>query len=181
MRERMDVTSGVLIWVIQDVLYQDHAGLIRQMTWKARSFRLPFCFSVCADLRLRDTYSNINLFPDWCRTHAHYAQLTRLFVDVRSRTIPQFTALVKFALIILITRLHQFASSLLYNATAGGALWWLRKSHIVNYAKHQHSPFASRRHDFRQAAARRFKLHSPLSFGDVSWKFVQPFPRTVVS
>jgi len=57
-------------------------------------------------------------------------------------------------------------------------------SHIVNYAKHQHSPFARRRHDFRQAAARRFKLHFPhLSFGElkVSWKSIQPFLRTVVS
>jgi len=80
-----------------------------------------------------------------------------------------------------ITRLHQFARSLLHNATAGGALWWLRKSHIVNYANHQHSPFAKRRHDFRQAAARLFKLHSPYLLVKVSWKSVQPFPRTVVS
>jgi len=28
-------------------------------------------------------------------------------------------------------------------------------------ANHQHSPLAKRRHDFRQAAARRFKLHFP--------------------
>jgi len=66
------------------------------------------------------------------------------------------------------TRLHQFARSLLYNATASGTLWWFRKSHSINYANHQHLPFARRRHDFRQAAARRFKLHfSPI----VWWKF----------
>ena len=75
------------------------------------------------------------------------------------------------------TRLHQFARSLLYNATAGGALWWLRKSHIVNYAKHQHSPFARRRHDFRQAAARRFKLHFPLSFGESFMKIRSAVPE----
>ena len=88
------------------------------------------------------------------------------------------------------TRLHQFARSLLYNATAGGALWWfrkshsvkcgalwwLRKSHIVSYAMHQHSPFARRRHDFRQAAARRFKLHFPPILW---WKFHEnPFSRS---
>jgi len=74
------------------------------------------------------------------------------------------------------TRLHQFARSLLYNATAGGALWWLRKTRIVNYAKHRQSPFARRRHDFRQAAARRFKLHFPHI---VWWKFHEnPFSRS---
>jgi len=60
------------------------------------------------------------------------------------------------------TRLHPFARSRLYNATAmRSALWWVRQSHsvnyvapsgdcervIVNYANHQHSPFARRRHD----------------------------------
>jgi len=81
------------------------------------------------------------------------------------------------------TRLHPFARSWLYNATAvRGALWWLRKCHIVNYANHQHSPFARRWHDFRQAAARCFKLHFPrYRLVKVSWKSVQPFPRTVVS
>ena len=58
-----------------------------------------------------------------------------------SKPVNQYTDIIK-------TRLHQFARSLLYNATAGGALWWFRKSHIVNYAKHEHSPFARRRHDF---------------------------------
>ena len=76
-----------------------------------------------------------------------------------------------------VTRLPQFARSLLYNATAGGALWWLRKSHIVNYAKHQHSPFARRRHDFRQAVVRRFKLHSPLSFGESFMKIRSAVPE----
>jgi len=78
--------------------------------------------------------------------------------------------------IVKVARLHQFARSLLYNATAGGALWWFRKSHIVSYAKHQHSPFARRRNDFRQAAARRFKLHFPPI---VWWKFHEnPFSRS---
>ena len=53
------------------------------------------------------------------------------------------------------TRLNPFARSWFYNATAvRGALWWLRQSHSVNYANHQHSPFdrrwltfARRRHD----------------------------------
>ena len=46
------------------------------------------------------------------------------------------------------TRLNPFARSWFYNATAvRGALWWLRKSHSVNYANHQRSPFARRRHD----------------------------------
>ena len=31
------------------------------------------------------------------------------------------------------TRLHQFARSLLYNATAGGACGWFRKNHSINY------------------------------------------------
>jgi len=39
------------------------------------------------------------------------------------------------------TRLNTFAHSWFYNATAvRGALWWLRQSHSVNYANHQHSP-----------------------------------------
>jgi len=39
------------------------------------------------------------------------------------------------------TRLNPFASSWFFNATAvRGALWWLRQSHSVNYANHQHSP-----------------------------------------
>jgi len=47
-----------------------------------------------------------------------------------------------------LTRLNPFARSWFYNATAvRGALWWLRQSHSVNYANHQHSPFARRRHD----------------------------------
>jgi len=77
------------------------------------------------------------------------------------------------------TRLHPFARSWLYNVTAvRGALWWFRQSHSVNYANHQRSPFARRRHDFRQAAARRFKLHFPrYRLTKVSWKSVQPFPR----
>jgi len=84
---------------------------------------------------------------------------------------------------LVATRLNPFASSWFYNATAvRGVLWWLRQSHSVNYANHQHSPFARRRHDFRQAAARRFKLHfSRYRLVKVSWKSVQPFPRTVVS
>jgi len=46
------------------------------------------------------------------------------------------------------TRLNPFARSWFYNATAvRGALWWFRQSHSVNYANHQHSPFARRRHD----------------------------------
>ena len=84
--------------------------------------------------------------------------------------------ILRWRMIRFLTRLHKFARSLLYNATAGGALWWLRKTHIVNYAKHQHSPFARRRHDFRQAAARRFKLHFPPI---VWWKFREnPFSRS---
>jgi len=101
------------------------------------------------------------------------------------------------------TRLHPFARSRLYNATAvRSALWRVRQSHSVNYVamlqttgtlviakesyrklrNHQHSPFARRQHDFRQAAARRFKLHFPrYRLVKVSWKSVQPFPRTVVS
>jgi len=97
------------------------------------------------------------------------------------------------------TRLSPFASSWFYNATADwwlrqshninyanhqhsrGALWWLRQSHSVNYANHQHSPFARRRHDICQAAARRWKLHFPrYRLVKVSWKSVQTFPRTVV-
>ena len=63
-----------------------------------------------------------------------------------------------------------------------GALWGLRQSHSVNYANHQHSPFARQRHDFRQVASRRFKLHFPrYRLVKVSWESVQPFPRTVVS
>jgi len=46
------------------------------------------------------------------------------------------------------TRLNPFARSWFYNATAvRGTLWWLCQSHSVNYANHQHSPFARRRHD----------------------------------
>jgi len=64
-----------------------------------------------------------------------------------------------------LTRLHQFARSLLYNATAGGALWWLRKSHIVNYAKHQHSP----------GGGMTFQTAFPI----VWWKFHEnPFSRS---
>jgi len=55
----------------------------------------------------------------------------------------------------------------------------LRKSHIVNYASHQHSPFARRQHDFRQAAARRFKLHFPLSFGKSFMKIRSAVPENV--
>ena len=82
-----------------------------------------------------------------------------------------------------LTRLNPFARLWFYNATAvRGALWWLRESHSVNYANHQHSPFARPRHDFRQAAARRCKLHFPRHrLVKVSWKSVQTFPRTVVS
>ena len=92
-----------------------------------------------------------------------------------------------------LTRLHPFARSWFYNATAvRGALWWFRQSHSVtltgvchiqqqshsvNYAN-QHSPFARRRHDFRQAAARRFKLHSPpLSFGKSFMKIRSAVPE----
>ena len=69
------------------------------------------------------------------------------------------------------TRLHQFARSLLYNATAGGALWWLRKSHIVNYANHQHSPFARRRHDVSNY------IPPPLSFGESFMKIRSAVPE----
>jgi len=42
------------------------------------------------------------------------------------------------------TRLNPFARLWFYNATAvRGALWWLRQSHSVNYANHQHSPGAT--------------------------------------
>ena len=51
-----------------------------------------------------------------------------------------------------------------------------QQSHSVNYAN-QHSPFARRRHDFRQAAARRFKLHSPLSFGKSFMKIRSAVPE----
>jgi len=90
------------------------------------------------------------------------------------------------------TRLHPFARSWLYNATAmRGALWWFRQSysvtligachiqqqsHSVNYAN-QHSPFARRRHDFRQVAARHFKLHPPLSFGKSFMKIRSAVPE----
>ena len=68
------------------------------------------------------------------------------------------------------------------NSFARSWFWWLRQSHSVNYANHQHSPFARRRHDIRQAATRRCKLHfSRYRLVKVSWKSVQPFPRTVVS
>ena len=78
-------------------------------------------------------------------------------------------------------RLNPFTSSCICKRNRRGALWWFRQSHSVNYANHQHSPFARRRHDFRQAAARRFKLHFPrYRLVKVSWKSVQPFPRTVV-
>jgi len=71
-----------------------------------------------------------------------------------------------------ITRLDPFTHSWFYNATAvRGALWWLHQSHSIYYANHQHSPFA-----------RRCKLHFPsYRLIKVSWKSVQPFPRTVVS
>jgi len=70
------------------------------------------------------------------------------------------------------TRLNPFARSWFYNATAvRGALWWLRQSHSVNYAII----------NIRQAAARRWKLHFlRYRLDKVSWKSVQPFPRTVV-
>jgi len=42
---------------------------------------------------------------------------------------------------------------------------------------HQHLPFARRRHDFRQAAARRVKLHSPLSFGKSFMKIRSAVPE----
>ena len=69
------------------------------------------------------------------------------------------------------TRLHQFARSLLYNATA----WWLRKSHIVNCANHQHSPgggttFAKRRHDVSNYIP-------PLSFGKSFMKIRSAVPE----
>ena len=66
------------------------------------------------------------------------------------------------------TRLHPFACSWLYNATAvRGALWWFRKSHSVNYANHQHSPFARRRHD----------VSNPLSFGKSFMKIRSAVPE----
>ena len=73
------------------------------------------------------------------------------------------------------TRLNPFARSLLYKATAmhgasgdcARVIAKLRKS----------STFT-----IRQAAARRCKLHFPRHLLiKVSWKSVQPFPRTVVS
>jgi len=42
---------------------------------------------------------------------------------------------------------------------------------------HQHSPFARQRHDFRQAAERRFKLHFPLSFGESFMKIRSAVPE----
>ena len=74
------------------------------------------------------------------------------------------------------TRLNPFARSWFYNATAApGALWWLRQSHSVNYANHQHSQYARRRHDFRQAAAR---VSNYISAPIVWWKFHEnPFSR----
>ena len=67
------------------------------------------------------------------------------------------------------TRLNPFAGSRFYNATAvRGALWWLRKSHRK---LRKSSTFARRRHDFCQAAARRFKLHFPrYRLVKVSWQ-----------
>ena len=74
------------------------------------------------------------------------------------------------------TKFNPFARSWFYNATAvRGALWWLRQSYSVNYANHQHSPFARRRHDVAKTPFPRYHLVK------VSWKSVQPFPRTVVS
>jgi len=73
------------------------------------------------------------------------------------------------------TRLNPFARSWFYNATAvRGALRWLRQSHNVNYANHQHSPgggttFARRRHD----------VANSIFPGIVWWKFHQnPFSRS---
>jgi len=75
-----------------------------------------------------------------------------------------------------ITRLHPFACSWLYNATAvRGALWWLRKSRIVNYAII----------NIRQAAARlspsggtTFQTtFSPVSFGKSFMKIRSAVPE----
>jgi len=65
------------------------------------------------------------------------------------------------------------------------ALRWVcriqQQNHSVNYANH-HSPFARRRHDFRQAVARRFKLHSPpLLFGKSFMKIRSAVPENLVS
>jgi len=85
-----------------------------------------------------------------------------------------------------ITRLNPFARSWFYNATAvRGTLWWLRQSHSVNsvsgdchiqqqshsvnYANHQHSPFARRRHDVANYIF-------PVSFGKSFMKI--PFSRS---
>ena len=94
------------------------------------------------------------------------------------------------------TRLNPFARSWFYNATAvRGALWWFHQSHSVNEAH---------RTKFKATSARsplfaifqflappppkkiiwvwRYKLHVPCyRLVKVSWKSVQPFPRTVVS
>jgi len=76
------------------------------------------------------------------------------------------------------TRLHQHARSLLYNATAGGTLWWLRKGRIVNYAKHQHSPgvgttFAK----WRQPRHDVSNYIPPLSFGESFMKIRSAVPE----
>ena len=71
------------------------------------------------------------------------------------------------------TRLHQFARSLLYNATAvRGALWWLQKSHIVNYANHQHS--AAR---LSPSGGTMFQTTFPLSFGKTFMKIRSAVPE----
>ena len=69
------------------------------------------------------------------------------------------------------TRLNPFARSWFYNATAvRGARWWLRQSHSVNYANHQHSPFARRRHEVANSI-------SPVSFGKSFMKIRSAIPE----
>jgi len=91
--------------------------------------------------------------------HWHASWLTDLLGPVQISTLPrdflmlfheqQYSIITIFDVgFDIVTRLNPFARSWFYNATAvRGALWWLRQSHSVNYANHQYSPSARRRHD----------------------------------
>jgi len=134
--------------------------------------------------RLRDFVSRITqLSVD----ETEYAYLKSL-VLFSPGEILQFCA-TRTSRCIIITRLHPFACSLLYNATAMcGALWWVRQSHSVNYVAPsgdcerviswisiRHSPgcgttFAKRRHDASNYI-------SPLSFGKSFMKIRSAVPE----
>ena len=129
------------------------------------------------------TVSQCSFYPFNNHFHSQKSSHLTSFPIPKLRVYPQNPTEPLPKHVVTRLKLNPFAHSWFYNATAmRGAFWWLRQSHSVNYANHQHSPFARWRHDFRQAAARRFKLHfSRYRLVKVSWKSVQPFPRTVVS